>query len=95
LDLSGGKWQKAGEDCIMRSFITCTLPNVIRVLKLKRMKWAGHVPLMETMRNAYNILVRKAEEKNISGRPRRRCEDSIRMDLTEISWEGVDWIYLA
>jgi hypothetical protein len=50
---------------------------------------------MEEMRNAYLILVRKPEGKRPLGRPRRRYEDNIRMDLREIGWEGVDWIHLA
>jgi hypothetical protein len=50
---------------------------------------------MGEMRNAYKILVGKPEEKRPFGRPRRRCEDNIRMDLREIGWESVDWINLA
>jgi hypothetical protein len=47
------------------------------------------------MRNADKILVRKAEGKRPLGRPTRRRDDNIRMDLREIGWEGVDWIHLA
>jgi len=47
------------------------------------------------MRNAYNILVGKPERKRPLGRPARRWEDNIRMDLKAIEWEVVDWIYLA
>jgi hypothetical protein len=50
----------------------------------------GHVARMVEMRNAYNILVRKPEGKRPPGRPRRRWEDNIRIDLSEIGWEGVD-----
>jgi hypothetical protein len=46
-------------------------------------------------RNAYSILVRKSEGKRPLGRPRRRWENNIRMDLREIGWGGMDWIYLA
>jgi len=49
---------------------------------------------MGQMRNAYNILVRKTEGKRTLGRPRRKWEDNIRLDLGEIGWEGVDWIHL-
>jgi hypothetical protein len=47
------------------------------------------------MRNVYNILIGKPEEKRPLGRSRHRWEDNIRMDLREIRWEGVDWIHLA
>jgi hypothetical protein len=49
--LRGSKWQEAGEYCIMTRFITCTLhpPNIIRVIKLRRMRWAGHVARIEEM----------------------------------------------
>jgi hypothetical protein len=49
---------------------------------------------MRVMRNAYNILGGKPEEKRRLGRPRRRWE-YIRMHFTKIGWEGVDWIHLA
>jgi hypothetical protein len=47
------------------------------------------------MGNTYKILVGKCEGKKPLGRPRRRREGTIRMDLTEIGWEGMDWIHLA
>jgi len=50
---------------------------------------------MGAMRNAYKILVTKPEGKRPLGRPRRRCEDNIRIDLRETGWEIVDWIHLA
>jgi hypothetical protein len=50
---------------------------------------------MGDMRNAYTILIRKLEGKRPLGRPRRRWEDNMRMDLKEIGWVGVDWIHLA
>jgi len=58
-------------------------------------KWAGYVAGMEEMRNIYNILIGKLEGKRPPGRPMRRWEGNIRMDLREIGWEYVDWIYLA
>jgi hypothetical protein len=50
---------------------------------------------MEEMRNAYKILVEKPVGKRPLGNPRRKWEDNIRMDLREISWDGVDWMRLA
>jgi hypothetical protein len=57
--------------------------NIIQVIKSKRLRWAGHVAHME-MKNLYKILVRKPEGKRLTGRPRRRWEDNIKMDLKEI-----------
>jgi hypothetical protein len=70
-------------------------PSIIRMIKSRRMRWAGHVARMREKRNAYRILVRKPEDKRPLGRPRRRWVDNIKMDLREIGWDGVDWIHLA
>jgi hypothetical protein len=56
---------------------------IIRVIKSRKMRWAGHVPRMGK-RNGYRILVGKPEGKRSLGRPRRRCVDNIKMDLREI-----------
>jgi hypothetical protein len=72
LDLRGRKWQEAGEDCIMRGFITCAL---IRLMKSRRMKWVGHVARVEEIIYSDRILVGKAEGKRPLLRPRRRWED--------------------
>jgi hypothetical protein len=65
------------------------------MIKLRRMRWAGHVARMGENRNAYRILVGKPEGKRPLRRPRRRWVDNIEMDLREIGWEGLDWIDLA
>jgi hypothetical protein len=70
-------------------------PDIIRQIKLRRMRWAGHVARMGEERKVYNILVVKPEGKRPLGRPRRRWEDGIRMDLREIGWGvwiGFDWL---
>jgi hypothetical protein len=59
-------------------------PSIIRIIKSRRMRWAGHVARMGEKRNSYRILVGKPEGKRPLGRPRRRWEDNIRMDLREI-----------
>jgi hypothetical protein len=69
-------------------------PDIIRVIKSRRMRGAGHVARVGGMRNAYKILVGKPEGKIPLGRPRHRWEN-IRIDLTEMGWEGVDWLPLA
>jgi hypothetical protein len=64
------------------------------VIKARRMRWAGHVARMGEVRSAYNILVGRPEGRRPLGRPRRRWEDNIKMDLGEIVG-GVDWIDLV
>jgi hypothetical protein len=64
-------------------------PSIIRIIKLRRMRWAGHVARMGEKRNAYRLLVGKPEGKRPLGRPRRKCMDNIKMDLLEIGWSGV------
>jgi hypothetical protein len=70
-------------------------PDIVRVIKARRMKWAGHVARMGEVRGAYNILVGRPEGRRPLGRPRRRWEDNIKMDLREIGFGDVDWIHLA
>jgi hypothetical protein len=65
------------------------------MIKPRRMRWAGHVTRMGAKRNAYRIVVGKAERKRAVGRPRRRWEDNIKMDLRKIGWGVMDWIALA
>jgi hypothetical protein len=59
------------------------------------MRWAGHVARVGEERKLYKVLVRKSEGKRPLGRPRRRWEDGIRMDLKETGWGCVDWIGMA
>jgi hypothetical protein len=70
-------------------------PDIIRVIKSRGVRWAGHVASMGEMRKVYNILVGKPEGRRPLGRHGRKWEDNIRMDLMEIEWEDVDWIHLA
>jgi hypothetical protein len=70
-------------------------PNVIRIIKSRRMRWAGHVARMGEKTNMYRLLVGKLEGKRPLGRPRRRWIDNIKMDLLEIGLNVVDWIDLA
>jgi hypothetical protein len=71
----------------MMNFITVYLLNVFRVIKSRRMRWVGHVARMGEGRVVYRVLVRRLEGKRPLGRPRRRWEDNIKMDLREI---GID-----
>ena len=70
-------------------------PNIIRNLKSRRLRWAGHVARIEQSRNTYRVLVGKPESKRPLGRPRRRWEDNIKMDLREVGCVPRDWITLA
>ena len=56
-------------------------PNIVRVIKSRRMRWVGHVAYMGERRDVYRVLVGKPEGKRPPGRPRRRWEDNIKMDL--------------
>ena len=70
-------------------------PNIFRVIKSRRMRWAGHVARMEEGRGVYRILVGKPEGKRPLGRPRRRLQDNIKMDLQEVGCGGMTgWIWL-
>jgi hypothetical protein len=70
-------------------------PNIIRVIKSKRMRWSEYVACMREMRNSYSILYGKPEGKRPLGRPRHRWEENIEMDLRDVGWQVTDWIHLA
>jgi hypothetical protein len=70
-------------------------PNIIRVIKSRRMRLAGHVARMGEGRGVYRMLVWRPEGKRPLGRPRRRWDDKIKMDLREIEIDGANWIRLA
>jgi len=65
-----------------------SLPNIVRVVKSGRMRWVGHVKRMGKGRGVHRVLVGKPEGKSSLGRPRRRLEDNIKIDLREVG--GVD-----
>jgi hypothetical protein len=65
------------------------------MIKLRRMKWTGHVARLGPKTNAYRTLVGKPKEKISLGRRRHRWVENIKMDLREIGWGGIDWIDLA
>jgi hypothetical protein len=87
-----GDWRKLHNEQLHNLYSS---PNLIRMIKLRRMKWTGHVARMGETRIAYRILVRKLGERRPLGRPRRRWLDNIKMDLREIVWDGMDGIKLA
>jgi hypothetical protein len=86
-----GEWRKLHNEELQNLYSS---PNIIRQVKLRRIRWAGHVVRMVEERNVCKVLVGKPEGKRPLGRPRRRWEDGIRMDLGEIGLGAVDWIRL-
>jgi hypothetical protein len=70
-------------------------PNIVRVIKSRRMRWAGHVARTGEGRGVYRVLIGRPEGKTPLRRPRRRWEDNIKMDLREIGIDGANWIQLA
>jgi hypothetical protein len=73
-------------------------PSIIRMIKSRRMRWEEHVARMGEKRSAYRILVVKPEGKRLLGRPRRRWEDNISMDRSEIGWvvwTGLIWLRIG
>ena len=70
-------------------------PNIVRVIKSRRMRWAGHVAHMGEERGVYRVLVGKPEARRSLGRPRRRWADNIRTNLQEVGCGYMDWIGLA
>ena len=87
-----GEWRKLHNEEL--NDLYCS-PNIVRVIKSRRMIWAGHVARMEEGRGVHRVLVGKPEGKRPFGRPRRRWEDNIKMDLQEEGYGGMDWIELA
>ena len=70
-------------------------PNIVRVIKSRRMRWVGNVACMGEERGVYRVLVGKLEGRRPLGRPRRRWLDNIRMDLQGVGCGYMDWIGLA
>ena len=86
-----GEWRKLRNEELNDLYSS---PNIVRVIKLRRMRWAGHVARMVEERGAYRVLVGKPEGKRTLRRPRRRWVD-IRLDLQEVGCGYVDWIVVA
>jgi hypothetical protein len=91
-DEEKGEWRKLHNEELHNLYSS---PNIIRIIKSRRMRWAGHVARMGEKRNAYRILVGKPGGRKSLGRPRRRWVDNIKIDLRKIGWDVVDWIDLA
>ena len=82
----------SGEGSTMRNIIVCTVLRIYSVIKSRRLRWAGYVARMEEGRSAFKILTGIPTGKRSLGKPRRRWEDNIRMDLEEIGINARNWV---
>jgi hypothetical protein len=87
-----GLWRKLHNDEIHDLYSS---PNIVRMIKSRRMRWADHVARMGEGRDVYRVLVGRPEGRRPLGRPRRRWEDNIKMDLMEMGIDGANWIRLT
>jgi hypothetical protein len=86
-DEVAGGWRKLHNEELHSLYSS---PSIIRMIKSRRVKWAGHVERMWEKSTVHRILVGKSEAKRPLERPRRRWMDNIKMDLREIGWDGMD-----
>jgi hypothetical protein len=87
-----GEWRKLHNEELHDLYSS---PSIIRIIKTRRVRLAGHVAGMGEKRNTYTLLVGKPEGRRPLGKPRRKWLDNIRMDLVEVGRSDVDWIGLA
>jgi hypothetical protein len=87
-----GEWRMLHNDELNDLY---SLPNIVRVVKSRRMRWAGHVARVGEDKGVHRMLVGKSDRKRPLGRPRRRWEDNIKMDLEAVGGGRGDWMELA
>jgi hypothetical protein len=87
-----GEWRKLHNEELNDLYSS---PNIVWVVKSRRMRWAGNVARMGEERGVHRVLVGKPEGKRPLGRPRRRWEDNIKMDVEEVGGGRGDWMELA
>jgi hypothetical protein len=87
-----GEWRKLHNEELNDLY---SLPNIVWVVKSRRMRWAGHVAHMGEEKGVHRVLVGKREGKRPLGRPRRRWEDNIKMDVQEVGGGRGEWMELA
>jgi hypothetical protein len=91
-ELVAGDWRRLHNEKLHNLYAS---PYIIRAMKSRKMRWAGHVARVKEMRNAYSILVGRHEGKRPLGKPRSKWKNNISMNLSEIRRENVDWFKLA
>jgi len=84
-----GEWRRLHNEELNDLYLS---PNIVLVIKSRRMRWTGHLARMGEESGVCRVLVGKPEEKRPLGRPRRRWVDNIRMDLREVGCGYMDWI---
>jgi hypothetical protein len=87
-----GGWRKLHNEELTDLY---SLPNIVRVVKSRRMRWVGHVARVGEERGVHRVLVGKPEGKRPLGRPRRRWKDNIKMDVQKVGEGRRDWTELA
>jgi hypothetical protein len=87
-----GEWRKLHNEELHDLYSS---PSIIRIIKARRMRWAGHVARVGEKRNSYRLSVGKPEGRRPLGRPRRRWVNNVGMDLVEVGWDDVGWIGLV
>jgi hypothetical protein len=87
-----GSWRKLHNDELHDLYSS---RNIVRVIKSKRMRWAGHMARMGEGRGVYRVLVGRPEGKRPLGRPRHSWEDNVKIDIREIGIDGANWIRLT
>jgi hypothetical protein len=94
LDVRRRQYQVTGENYMMQSLIHnfCWSPNIIRMMKSRRMEWVGYVACVGKARNPYEVMIGKLERKKLMGRPGHRWEGKTRMDLSKMKQEDVDCV---
>jgi hypothetical protein len=87
-----GSWRKLHNDKLHSLYSSL---NIVRAIKSRRVRWAGHVARMGEGRDVYRVLVGRSEGKRPVERRRRRWEDNIKLDLRDIGIDGANWFRLA
>jgi hypothetical protein len=87
-----GSWRKLHNDELHSLYSS---PNIVRVIKSRRMRWVAHVARIAEGRVVYRVSVGRSEGKVLLGRPRRRWEDNIKLERSEIGINGANWIQLS
>jgi len=87
-----GEWRKLHNEELNNLYSSS---DIVWVIKSRRTRWTGHVAHMGDTTGIFRVLVGKPEGKRPLGRPRRRWEDNIKMDIQEVGCVGMDWISLA